>query len=69
MRIRHLMIKHRGSVSNSDIVVAERAADLVGAIDDKLMAASHARTAPMEQEIRDALTAAEIALRNVLVGS
>lgn len=63
------MVNHRGSVSDSDIEVAERAADLVGAIDNKLKAASHARSAPIEQEIRDALTSAEIALRNVLVRS
>jgi len=67
MRIRHLMQKHRGSVSESDINVAERAADLVGAIDNKLTATSHARSVPIKQEVTDALTAAEIALRNVLV--
>ena len=67
MRIRHLMQKHRGSVSDSDIDVAERAADLVGAIDNKLTATSHARSVPIKQEVTDALTAAEIALRYVLV--
>lgn len=67
MRIRHLMQKYRGSVSESDINVAERAADLVGAIDDKLTATSHARSVPIKQEVIDALTAAEIALRNVLL--
>ena len=64
-----MMVEHRGSVSYSDMEVAEKAADLRGAIDDKLKAASHARSAPIEQEIRDALTAAEIALRNILVRS
>ncbi len=67
MRIRYLMAKHRGSVSDSDVEVAERAADLVGAIDNKLTATSHARSAPMKQEVGDALTSAEIALRNVLI--
>jgi hypothetical protein len=67
MRIRYLMVKHRGSVSDSDVEVAEKAADLVGAIDNKLTAASHARSSPMKQEVGDALTTAEIALRNVLV--
>jgi hypothetical protein len=61
------MVKHRGSVSDSDVEVAEMAADLVGAIDNKLTAASHARSAPIKQEVGDALTTAEIALRNVLV--
>lgn len=67
MRIRHLMQQHRGSVSDSDIKVAEKAADLVGAIDDKLMATSHSRSVPTKQEVTDALTAAEIALRNILL--
>jgi hypothetical protein len=67
MRIRHLMQKYRGSISDSDVNVAERAADLVGAIDNKLTATSHARSIPIKQEVADALTAAEIALRNVLV--
>jgi hypothetical protein len=69
MRIRYLMAKHRGSVSNSSVGVAEKAAVLVGAIDDKLTAASHARLAPTKQEVEDALTTAEIALRNVLIQS
>jgi hypothetical protein len=43
--------------------------DLVTAIDNKLTAASHARSAPIDQEVRDALMAAEIALRNILVRS
>jgi hypothetical protein len=67
MRIRYLMLKRRGSISDSDVEVAEKAADLVGAIDNKLTATSHARSAPIKQEVADALTTAEIALRNVLV--
>jgi hypothetical protein len=55
--------KHRGTVSDSDISVSEQAADLVGAIDDKLTATSHACSVSIKQEV----TAAEIALRNVLV--
>lgn len=68
MRIRYLMAKHRGRISESDVEVAEKAGDLVGAIDSKLTASSHARSAPLEREVEDALIAAEIALRNVLVG-
>jgi hypothetical protein len=67
MRIRYLMEKHRGCVSDSSVEVAEKAADLVAAIDNKLMAAAHARSAPVRQEVGDALAAAEIALRNVLL--
>jgi hypothetical protein len=69
MRIRHLMLKYKGNVSESDVAVAEKAGDLVGAIDNKLMAASHGRSAPLEQQVQDALIAAEIALRNILVRS
>lgn len=50
MRIRHLIQKHRGSVSESDKHVAERAADRVGAIDNKLPATSHAGSVPIRQE-------------------
>jgi len=56
-------------ISESDVEVAEAAGDLVTAIDNKLTAASHARTAPIDQEVTDALMAAEIALRNILVRS
>ena len=69
MRIRYLMTKHRGQASETDIEIAEKAADLVMAIDKRLMAASHARSSPPEQEVRDALISAEVALRNVLRGS
>lgn len=69
MRVRHLMRKSRGRISESDVEVAETAGNLVAAIDNKLTAASHARTAPIDQEVTDALMAAEIALRNILVRS
>jgi Predicted pPIWI-associating nuclease len=65
MRIRLLMMKERGHISDTDLEVAEKAGDLVIAIDKRLMAASHARSVPLEREIKDALTAAELALRNV----
>jgi hypothetical protein len=63
------MTKHRSRISESDVEVAERAGDLVGAIDTKLTASSHARSVPLDREVEDALIAAEIALRNVLTGS
>jgi hypothetical protein len=69
MRIKHLMAKQRGAVSEREVEVAEKAGDLVAAIDNKLMAASHARSAPLERQVQDAITAAEIALRSVLLGS
>ena len=69
MHIRYLMAKQRGRISESAVEVAERAGDLVGAIDSKLTASSHARSAPLDREVEDALIAAEIALRNVPIGS
>jgi len=69
MRIRYLMAKRRGRISNSDVEVADKAGELVAAIDSKLTASSHARSAPFAREVEDALIAAEIALRNVLIAS
>jgi hypothetical protein len=68
MRLRFLMKKFRGELSDSDLLIAEKACDLVEAIDKKLQAMSHARTPPSDADLRDALTTAEVALRRVLVG-
>lgn len=65
-RIRFLMRKFRGEVSDSDLAVAEAAMDLVLAVDARLQAASHARTEPSRADVTDALQAAELALRHVL---
>ena len=68
MRTRFLMKKFQGSISDGAVEVAEKAADLVCAIDAKLQATSHSRSAPAKQQVQDALIAAEIALRSLLVG-
>jgi Predicted pPIWI-associating nuclease len=68
MRIRHLMEKHRGHISASDLDVVEKAIALVLSIDDSLTAASHARSEPVARHVEDALTTAEAALRRVLLG-
>lgn len=67
MRLMFLMQTHKSSVSDSDLIVVERACELVLAVDDKLKAQAHSRTAPAVAEVRDALVAAEIALRRILI--
>jgi hypothetical protein len=53
--------------SDADLDVAESACDLVEAIDRKLTAQAHGRSAPVPADVKDALDAAEIALRRILV--
>ena len=65
-RLKYLMRKARGQLSDTDIKIAEEACDLVMAVDTKLQAESHSREVPSMQEVRDALAAAEIALRALL---
>jgi DNA-binding PadR family transcriptional regulator len=66
-RIKFAMRKRRARVSSSDVKIADKACDLVVATSDKLSAAAHARDMPEGREVIDALRAAEIALRLVLV--
>ena len=67
MRLKWLMTKHRGDVSDSDLKVAEEAGDFVLAIDEKLKAAAHSRSAPVHAEVRESLEIAEKMLRRLLV--
>jgi len=67
MRMKRLMRKHRGNVSDSDLKVAEEAGDFVLAIDEKLKAAAHSRSAPVHAEVRESLEIAEKMLRRLLV--
>ena len=67
-RLRYLMQVFRTSESASDLRVAEKACELVLAIDDKLKGLAHARTQPLRTDIEDAMSGAEIALRRVLIG-
>ena len=64
-RLRLLMKRRRGAASDSDLVIAEKACDLVLAIDEKLKAFAHGRSDPNPGDVRDSLEAAEIALRRV----
>jgi hypothetical protein len=65
-RLRVLMRKYRGEVSDSDLAVAEAAINLMLALDNGLISAAHSRLAASRNDVRDALEAAEIALRRVL---
>ena len=67
MRLRYLMQKNKGAISDSDLAVAEKACDLVMAVDAKLMAHAHSRSVPPRQDIKDALDVAEIALKRILL--
>jgi Predicted pPIWI-associating nuclease len=66
-RLKYLMITNRGTVSDSDLKVAEQACDLALATDEKLKALAHSRASISVDDVKDALMAAEIALRKVLV--
>lgn len=66
-RLKYLMQLHRHAESDVDLATAEKAIDLVLEIDKGLTARAHLRTG-LSEDIRDLLTAAEIALRKVLLG-
>ena len=66
-RLRFLMSIHRGAVSDSELKVADQACELVLATDERLIAVAHSRSVVSPQDVRDALIAAEIALRRVLL--
>ena len=57
----------RRTLSDSDLEVADRACDLVVATDDRLKAIAHGRDSVDRGDIKDALVAAEIALRRILI--
>ena len=67
MRLKLLMRKHRGHLSDSELKVVEQAGDFVLATDVKLMAAAHSRSAPAHAEVLDSLEIAEKMLRRLLV--
>ncbi len=66
-RLRYLMISNRGGASDSDLKIAEQACDLALATDEKLKALAHSRELIVVDDVRDALVAAEMALRKVLM--
>ncbi len=63
------MEKRPGGVfSQSDLKIAEKACDLALAVDDGLSSLAHARACPDDRNVADALQAAEVVLRRVLLG-
>lgn len=67
MRLRLLMRKYRSEVSDNDLGVAEAAADLVLAVDKKLMAEAHSRRENEYEVVRSSLLVAEAALKAILL--
>jgi Predicted pPIWI-associating nuclease len=66
-RLRSLMEAHRANVSEADLNVADKAIELVLAVDKKLQALAHGRTSPSVRDVTDAIAAAEIALSRILL--
>lgn len=67
MRLKFLMREYRNEMTENDLAVAEAAADLVVAVDKKLMAEAHSRTENEYEKVKSAIVAAETTLRTVLV--
>ncbi len=67
-RLKFLMNKHKGEISESAIRVTERGHDFILALDSKFQAASHHRgESPSAQELADSLRSAEMLLRQILI--
>jgi hypothetical protein len=67
-RLRFLMERYVRTYSENNLRIAEKASELLSSVDRKLVAESHARVTPARQLVLDALHAAEIALRAILIG-
>jgi hypothetical protein len=67
MRLKFVMREYRSAMSESSLAIAASAADLVLAVDKKLMAEAHTRAESQYEEVKSAVIAAETALRAVLV--
>jgi Predicted pPIWI-associating nuclease len=68
-RLKFLMRKFRGEVSESDVGIADKTIELVLEIDRKLIALAHARSSPQRRDVEDCVQLAESALRRVLVAA
>jgi hypothetical protein len=66
-RLKFLMGKYKSNVSESDLKIIEKNCELVIALDDKLKEYAHSRTAPLAQDVSDALQSSEMALRRILL--
>ena len=66
-RFRYLMEIYRRDASETALDVAEKAADFAMAASSRLMSQAHSREIPARHEVDDAVRAAEIALRSLLI--
>jgi hypothetical protein len=66
MRLKFLTEKFAGNLSESELKVTEKATEYVVAVDDKLVALAHSRIEPRQDEVKQAVDAAEGALKSVL---
>jgi Predicted pPIWI-associating nuclease len=66
MRLKLLMAKYTDQDSETDLSLAEKAAEYVAAVDTKVIALAHARVEPRLDEVKGAISSAEIALGSVL---
>ena len=67
MRMKALMERFKMNASDSDLRVADQAAELVLALDDKLKSMAHSRTEESTDEASTAIATAEMALKKILV--
>lgn len=67
-RLRYIMQTFRNDESESNLRVADKACELVLAIDDRLKSFAHARVQILRTDVEDAMSGAEIALRRLLLG-
>ncbi len=66
-RLRYLMTVHRGTATDSELKLVEKACDLVLETDERLIALAHSREIVKVDDVRDSIQEAEIALRRVLL--
>ena len=65
-RLKFLMRKFQGEVSDSDVGIADRTIDLLLEINNKLAALAHARSSPKRGDVEGCVRLAESALRRIL---
>ncbi len=65
-RLKFLMRKFQGEVSESDVRIADKTIDLVLEINKKLVALAHSRSSPQRGDVEDCIRLAESALRRTL---
>jgi hypothetical protein len=67
-RLRYLAALASAGRSENDLRIADKACELVLAVDQRLQAVSHARSTSHRVDIEDAMIVAEAALRRILLG-